>query len=82
MLTCVQRHRNRLADRSPELEKTVDEAYQVVIAADASYETRRKLVCLVEDFGSAHEKFEVHGVNYEIMATCTLPSLKQHRDIS
>ena len=63
---------DRLANRFLELEKTVDEAYQVAVAADEPYERmKEELVCLVEDFGNAHaEKSKLlHGVNYEIMAT-------------
>ena len=63
---------DRLASRFLELEKTVDEAYKVAVAADEPYERMKEdLVCLVEDFGSVHaEKSKLlHGINYEIMAT-------------
>jgi hypothetical protein len=63
---------DRLAIQFLELEKTVDEAYKVAVAADEPHERMREdLICLVEEFGSAHaEKSKLlHGISYEIMAT-------------
>jgi hypothetical protein len=63
---------DRLAIEFLELEEKVDQAYKIAIAADEPHERMREdLVCLVEEFGSAHaEKSKLlHGSNYEIMAT-------------
>src|SRR6266550_2596394 len=63
---------DQMAIQFLELEKNVDDAYAIAVAADERPERMREsLADLVEEFGSSHaEKSKLlHGVEYEIITT-------------
>jgi len=63
---------HRLAVDFLELEQKADEAYKIATSLDEPHERmKEELICLVEEFGSAHaEKSKLlHGITHEILAT-------------
>jgi hypothetical protein len=63
---------DRLAIQFLDLESKVDDAYKIATELDEPHEKMKgELICLVEEFGSAHaEKSKLlHGLAYEILAT-------------